>query len=108
MRRREFITLMAAALVEGRPLAALAQRPDRVIRIGVFAFGAESDSSAQLYVRALRQGLGCCGGTGGAGFGLSPGSGRVTTGGGDCLAQCNAICSKSVFASCLPIRARAR
>ena len=33
--------------------------------------------------------MGCCGGTGGAGGGLSPGSGRVTTGGGDCLAQCN-------------------
>ena len=32
---------------------------------------------------------GCCGGTGGAGCGLSPGSGRVTTGGGDCLAHCN-------------------
>jgi hypothetical protein len=31
----------------------------------------------------------CCGGTGGAGGGLSPGSGRVTTGGGDCLAHCN-------------------
>ena len=28
--------------------------------------------------------VGCCGGTGGAGGGLSPGSGRVTTGGGDC------------------------
>jgi hypothetical protein len=33
--------------------------------------------------------VGGCGGTGGAGWGLSPGSGRVTTGGGDCLAQCN-------------------
>ena len=33
--------------------------------------------------------VGCCGGTGGAGGGLSPGSGRVTTGGGDCLAQRN-------------------
>ena len=33
--------------------------------------------------------VGCCGGTGGAGGGLSPGSGRVTTGGGDCLAHCN-------------------
>jgi len=31
----------------------------------------------------------CCGGTGGAGCGLSPGSVRVTTGGGDCLAHCN-------------------
>ena len=30
--------------------------------------------------------VGCCGGTGGAGRGLS---GRVTTGGGDCLAQCS-------------------
>ena len=30
--------------------------------------------------------VGCCGGTGGAGRGLS---GRVTTGGGDCLAHCN-------------------
>ena len=33
--------------------------------------------------------VGCCGGTGGGGRGLSPGSGRVTTGGGDCLAHCN-------------------
>src|SRR6478609_10123854 len=33
--------------------------------------------------------VGCCGGTGGAGGGLSPGSGWVTTGGGDCLAHCN-------------------
>src|SRR6476469_3056411 len=33
--------------------------------------------------------VGCCGGTGGAGGGLSPGSARVTTGGGDCLAQRN-------------------
>ena len=33
--------------------------------------------------------VGCCGGTGSAGCGLSPGSGRVTTCGGDCLAHCN-------------------
>ena len=33
--------------------------------------------------------VGCCGGTGSAGRGLSPGSGRPTTGGGDCLAHCN-------------------
>jgi len=30
-----------------------------------------------------------CGGTGGGGRVLSPGSGRVTTGDGDCLAHCN-------------------
>ena len=33
--------------------------------------------------------VGSSGGTGGAGGGLSPGSARVTTGGGDCLTQCN-------------------
>jgi hypothetical protein len=33
--------------------------------------------------------MGCCGGTGGAGCRLSPAAGRVTTGGGDCLAHCN-------------------
>jgi hypothetical protein len=33
--------------------------------------------------------VGSSGGTGGAGCGLSPGSGRITTGGGDCLAHCN-------------------
>src|SRR6478735_3694005 len=33
--------------------------------------------------------VGCCGGTGSAGCGLSPGCGRVTISGGDCLAHCN-------------------
>jgi hypothetical protein len=33
--------------------------------------------------------VGCSAGTGGVGVGLSPGSGRVRSGGGDCLAQCN-------------------
>ena len=33
--------------------------------------------------------VGCWGGTGSAGCGLSPGSGRVTISGGDCLAHCN-------------------
>ena len=33
--------------------------------------------------------MGCCGGSGNARCGLSPGSGRVTTSGGDCLAHCN-------------------
>jgi ABC-type uncharacterized transport system substrate-binding protein len=55
MKRREFITLLGGAAVW--PLAARAQQPDRVRRIGVFAFGAESDPAAQAYVRALRQGL---------------------------------------------------
>ena len=55
MRRREFITLAGGMAVW--PLAVGAQQPDRLRRIGVFAFGDESDPSAQVYVRALRQGL---------------------------------------------------
>jgi putative ABC transport system substrate-binding protein len=54
--RRQFITLLGGAAAAW-PLAARAQQPDRVRRIGVFAFGAESDPAAQAYVRALRQGL---------------------------------------------------
>jgi putative tryptophan/tyrosine transport system substrate-binding protein len=57
MRRREFITLIAGAVIGERPLAARAQQPDRMRRIGVYTFGAESDPSAQAYARALRQGL---------------------------------------------------
>jgi putative ABC transport system substrate-binding protein len=56
LKRRDFITLLGGAAVAW-PLAARAQQPDRVRRIGVFAGGAESDPSAQAYVRALRQGL---------------------------------------------------
>ena len=56
MRRREFITLLGGAATAW-PLAARAQQPDQVRRIGVFTSGAESDPSAQAYVRALRQGL---------------------------------------------------
>ena len=56
MRRREFVSLLGGAAAAW-PLAARAQQPDRVRRIGVFAFGAESDPAAQAYVRALRQGL---------------------------------------------------
>jgi ABC-type uncharacterized transport system substrate-binding protein len=54
--RRQFITLLGGGAV-GWPLAARAQQPDQVRRIGVFTSGAESDPSAQAYVRALRQGL---------------------------------------------------
>ena len=51
--------------------------------------GAGVDTVGTTFRVVLTISVGCCGGTGGAGGGLSPGSGRVTTGGGDCLAQRN-------------------
>ena len=56
MRRREFITLLGGAAVAW-PLAARAQQPDRVRRIGVLMGYAESDLEGQAYVAAFREGL---------------------------------------------------
>jgi ABC-type uncharacterized transport system substrate-binding protein len=56
MRRRDFVTLLggsAAAL----PLAARAQQPERVRRIGVLMAHAESDPEFRNYLDAFRQGL---------------------------------------------------
>ena len=54
MRRRDFITLLGGA-VAGWPLAARAQ--ESVRRIGVLMAYAETDSEAQAYVAAFREGL---------------------------------------------------
>ena len=54
LRRREFMTLLAAATWS---LAARAQQSERIRRIALFPLGAESDAEAQAYVRALRQSL---------------------------------------------------
>jgi putative ABC transport system substrate-binding protein len=54
MRRREFITLMACALVEGRPPAARAQQPAMPV-IGFL--GSESSALWANRVRAFHQGL---------------------------------------------------
>src|SRR6478735_3161748 len=51
--------------------------------------GAGIDIVETTFGVVLTISVGCCGGTGGAGCALSPGSGRVTTCGGDCLAHCN-------------------
>jgi putative ABC transport system substrate-binding protein len=56
MRRREFITLLGGAAVSW-PLAARAQQPDRVRRIGVLMGFAENDSQAQAMIGAFREGL---------------------------------------------------
>jgi putative ABC transport system substrate-binding protein len=55
VRRREFITLVGGAAAW--PLAARAQQPERMRRIGVLLVGAGNDPSWQVYAAALRQGL---------------------------------------------------
>jgi len=55
MRRREFITLLGSTATW--PLAAHAQQPEGMRRIGVLMGYAESDSDAQAKVAAFREGL---------------------------------------------------
>jgi putative ABC transport system substrate-binding protein len=54
--RREFITLLGGAAV-GWPLAARAQHPDRMRRIGVLVNLPADDPQAQVRSAALLQGL---------------------------------------------------
>jgi putative ABC transport system substrate-binding protein len=56
MRRREFITLLCGAAAAW-PLTARAQQPDRMRRIGVLMGFPESDSQAQSFIAAFRNGL---------------------------------------------------
>jgi putative tryptophan/tyrosine transport system substrate-binding protein len=56
VRRSHFITFLGGAAAAW-PLAARAQQPDRVRRIGVLMGFAESDSEAQAYVAAFRDGF---------------------------------------------------
>jgi putative ABC transport system substrate-binding protein len=56
MRRREFITLLCGAAAAW-PLTARAQQPDRMRRIGVLMGFSESDSQAQSFIAAFRNGL---------------------------------------------------
>jgi putative ABC transport system substrate-binding protein len=55
LRRRQFITLLGGAAAW--PLAAQAQRPDQVRRIGVLMGYAESDSDARAWYAAFREAL---------------------------------------------------
>ena len=56
MKRREFIMLAGVVAIAG-PLAARAQQPDRMRRIGVLMGFAESDREGQAFVAAFREGL---------------------------------------------------
>ena len=53
MKRREFVTLLSTAAAW--PLAARAQQPDQVRRIGVLMGYPESDSDARAWYAAFRE-----------------------------------------------------
>jgi hypothetical protein len=56
MRRREFITLLSGAAVAW-PIAARAQQPERMRRIGVLINLAADDPQGQVRLAAFQQGL---------------------------------------------------
>jgi hypothetical protein len=62
MRRRQFITLLGGATVSW-PLAARAQQPERMRRIGVLLAAAADDVQFQAWVGAFLQGLALLGWT---------------------------------------------
>ena len=79
MRRREFITLLAGAVVAW-PLAAVAQQPERMRRVGVLMAHAESDPEFQAYLAAFREELQKLGWTEGHNIRIDAGWGALEDG----------------------------
>ena len=57
MRRRDFIKVIAGGAALAWPCGAIAQRPERLRRIGVLMSLAETDPEAQPRLTAFQQGL---------------------------------------------------
>jgi putative ABC transport system substrate-binding protein len=56
MQRRSFITILGGAAAAW-PLAARAQQPDRMRRVGVLIASAQGDLQAEKHLRAFQEGL---------------------------------------------------
>jgi putative tryptophan/tyrosine transport system substrate-binding protein len=69
MRRREFIALVSGATAAW-PLAALAQKPDRMRRVGVLMAYVETDPAAKTLLAEFTQGLSELGWTDGSNMGM--------------------------------------
>jgi putative tryptophan/tyrosine transport system substrate-binding protein len=57
MKRREFITAIGGAVTVAWPIAARAQQPERMRRIGVLSSSSAHEPTSQLRLNALQRGL---------------------------------------------------